>query len=74
MSAGFTESVVEEAALAWLESICWYVAHGPDIATDTCGAPRAEPMPRTAACSSRNLVRPPRGSEAIPGGGSSLER
>ncbi len=27
----FTESVVEEAALAWLEAIGWQVAHGPDI-------------------------------------------
>ena len=30
MSA-FTESVVEQAALAWLESAGWQVAHGPDI-------------------------------------------
>ena len=30
----FTESTVEEAALAWLESIGWQVAHGPDIAPD----------------------------------------
>ena len=28
----FTESTVEDAALAWLESIGWQVAHGPDIA------------------------------------------
>lgn len=28
----FTESVVEEAALAWLEAVGWQVAHGPDIA------------------------------------------
>jgi len=30
----FTESVVEKAALAWMESIGWRVAHGPDIAPD----------------------------------------
>jgi type I restriction enzyme S subunit len=30
----FIESVVEEAALAWLESIGWQLAHGPDIAPD----------------------------------------
>lgn len=31
---GFTESVVEQAALAWLEGIRWRVADGPDIAPD----------------------------------------
>jgi len=30
----FTESTVESAALSWLESLCWQVAHGPDIAPD----------------------------------------
>ncbi|HHW14407.1 MAG TPA: type I restriction endonuclease subunit R, partial [Firmicutes bacterium] len=38
---GFTESVVESAALAWLESLGWAVKHGPDIAPD---APEAERM------------------------------
>lgn len=32
MKAAFTESVVEDAALAWLEGIGYAVAHGPDIA------------------------------------------
>jgi type I restriction enzyme R subunit len=32
--AGLTESVVEQAALAWLEAIGWRIAHGPDIAPD----------------------------------------
>lgn len=31
----FTESVVESAALAWLEGLGWSIAHGPDIAPDT---------------------------------------
>jgi len=31
----FTESTVEDAALAWLEGIGWRVAHGPDVAPDT---------------------------------------
>lgn len=35
----FTESVVEEAALAWLESLGWTVKHGPKIAP---GEPDAE--------------------------------
>jgi type I restriction enzyme, R subunit len=29
---GITESVVEQAALAWLESLGWAVKHGPEIA------------------------------------------
>jgi type I restriction enzyme R subunit len=38
----FTESVVEEAALAWLEGTGWQVAHGPDIAPDMAAAERAD--------------------------------
>ena len=38
----FTESVVEEAALAWLESAGWQIAHGPDIAPDMPAAERRE--------------------------------
>ncbi len=37
--SSFTESVVEEAALAWLESLGYAVLHGPDIAA---GMPAAE--------------------------------
>ena len=37
-----TESVVEEAALDWLDSLGWTVLHGPDIAPDTLGAERAD--------------------------------
>ena len=40
--AGFTESVVEDAALNWLAGVGWSVAHGPDIAPDTPGAERAD--------------------------------
>jgi type I restriction enzyme, R subunit len=39
MRAGFTESVVEEAALVWLESLGYTILHGPDIAP---GEPFAE--------------------------------
>ena len=39
---GVTESVVEQAALAWLESFGWAVAHGPDIAPGTPGEERAD--------------------------------
>lgn len=34
----FTESVVEQAALAWLESLGWRVAHGPDVTWNVPGA------------------------------------
>ena len=37
-----TESVVEDAALEWLENLGWNVVHGPDIAPDTPGAERAD--------------------------------
>ena len=37
--SGFSESIVEDAALAWFESLGWRVAHGPDIAP---GMPTAE--------------------------------
>ena len=36
------ESVVEQASLAWLESIGWTVLHGSDIAPDTLSAERNE--------------------------------
>jgi type I restriction enzyme R subunit len=39
---GFTESVVEQAALAWLESIGWRIAHGPDVAPDSLNAERVD--------------------------------
>ena len=38
----FSESVVEEAALDWLDSLGWTVVHGPDIAPDTLAAERAD--------------------------------
>jgi type I restriction enzyme R subunit len=37
----FTESVVEDAALDWLQAIGWQIAHGPDIAPDMPLAERA---------------------------------
>ncbi|GIK15596.1 MAG: hypothetical protein BroJett003_05600 [Planctomycetota bacterium] len=39
MTERFTESTVESAALAWLESAGWGIAHGPEIAP---GEPAAE--------------------------------
>ena len=42
MSTEFTESVVDQAALAWLEAGGWQVAFGPEIAPDMPGAERAD--------------------------------
>ena len=36
------ESVVEQAALAWLAGLGWQTAHGPDIAPDTPNAERSD--------------------------------
>ena len=37
-----TESSVEQAALEWLESLGWSIAHGPDIAPGVPGAERTD--------------------------------
>ena len=42
MPRAYRESQVEEAALAWLETLDWRIAHGPDIAPDAPGAERAD--------------------------------
>ena len=46
----FTESVVEEATLEWLEGLGYTVLHGPEIAAgepaaerDDSGLPRCDP-------------------------------
>ncbi|WIM06805.1 MAG: type I restriction endonuclease subunit R [Candidatus Nitricoxidivorans perseverans] len=41
--SSFTESVVEDAALAWLEALGYAVLHGPDIAAGMPGAERSDP-------------------------------
>ncbi len=38
----FTESTVESAALAWLESVGWAVKYGPDIAPDALEVERSD--------------------------------
>jgi len=45
-SAPFAESTVEEAALAWLASSGFSVAHGPEIAVGQPGAERSDPTYR----------------------------
>ncbi len=44
--ASFTESTVEDAALAWLASSGFSVAHGPEIAVGQPGAERSDPTYR----------------------------
>ena len=44
----FTESVVEDAALAWLEGLGYAVLHGPEIAA---GEPAPSAATRTTATS-----------------------
>jgi type I restriction enzyme R subunit len=41
MTASFTESVVEDAALDWLRELGYAVAHGPEIAPEMPGTERA---------------------------------
>jgi type I restriction enzyme, R subunit len=43
MSSTFTESVVEEAALAWLEGLGYTIFYGPDIAAVGPTAERIDP-------------------------------
>ncbi|HCZ15427.1 MAG: type I restriction endonuclease [Candidatus Accumulibacter phosphatis] len=41
--ASFTESLVEDAALAWFEALGYTVLHGPAIAVSQPGAERSDP-------------------------------
>jgi type I restriction enzyme R subunit len=40
---GVSESVIEQAALAWFESLGYTILHGPEIATGEPGAERTDP-------------------------------
>jgi type I restriction enzyme R subunit len=39
---GMTESIIEQAALAWLERLGWTVIHGPEIAPGALAAERSD--------------------------------
>lgn len=43
MTRAFIESIVEDAALAWLDALGYAVLHGPDIAAGEPGAERSDP-------------------------------
>src|SRR3990170_113858 len=51
--SNFTESVVEDAALGWLESLGYVVLHGPDIAAGESGAERSDPNYRDVVLEAR---------------------
>jgi hypothetical protein len=48
--SGFTESVVEDAALAWLEALGYRVLHGPDISPGGDTPAPSLPSPSPAHC------------------------
>jgi len=49
----FTESIVEDAALAWLEALGYQVRHGPDIAFGQPDAERGDPAYRDVVLEGR---------------------
>ena len=49
----FTESIVEAAALAWLEALGYAVLHGPEIADGEPGAERSDPNYRDVVLEGR---------------------
>jgi type I restriction enzyme R subunit len=51
--SNFTESVVEEAALEWLEGLGYAVLHGPEIVAGEPGAERTDPGYRDVVLQSR---------------------
>ena len=53
----FTETVVEEAALAWLETLGYAVLHCTDIAASEPGAERSDPNYRDVMFSYRRGQR-----------------
>ena len=53
MSATLTESVVEEAALAWLEGLGYAVLHGPEIAIGEPSSERSDPNYRDVVLEGR---------------------
>ena len=50
---GFSESVIEQACLAWLEALGYAVLHGPEIASGEPGAERSDPNYRDVVLDGR---------------------
>jgi len=53
MASSFTESIVEAAALGWLEELGYAVLHGPDIAAGELDAERSDPAFRDVVLEGR---------------------
>ena len=56
MPSRFTELVVEEAALAWLEELGWGIAGGPSIVVGETAAERSDPNFRDVVLERRLLA------------------
>lgn len=61
----FTESVVEDAALAWLEAAGWTIAKGPGIAPDRPEAERRNFEEDFSACRFRDTLLPKLSSDEL---------
>lgn len=79
MRASFTESVVEDASLAWLEPLGYAILHGPDIAVGQPTAERGDPGFRDVVLEARlrtalSRLNPALPSEALEDGYRKLTR
>lgn len=61
--SGFTESVVEDAALAWLQGRGYAVLHGSDIAAGELDAERSDPSYRDVVLDRRLRQAPARSAD-----------
>jgi type I restriction enzyme R subunit len=66
MSPAFTESVVEEAALSWIEALGYAVLHGPEVAFGTPGGERSDPNYRDVILEERLRLALARLNPALP--------
>jgi len=55
--SSFSESVVEDASLSWLEGLGWQIAHGPEIAPGEAGAERSDYREVLLAQRSRSAIQ-----------------
>jgi type I restriction enzyme R subunit len=62
----FAESIVEEAALAWLGGLGHAIGHGPDVAVGQSGAERADPGYRDVVLEGRLRAALARLNAALP--------
>ena len=72
IETGVSESVIEQAVLAWLESLGYTILYGPEIAAGEPGAERTDPgyhdvilraPPETVAPAAQSRLLPPEAIE-----------